>query len=672
MNKLTLLCLLLFVFSKTYTQGCDIIDDDQIVLTAPDCNSDVGICFDISAADFPNYQIFQDGQLYSGNLSGCNYDTMILYSYNTLFGMGSLGPYQLDSWEVNGTIFTGLFNTINDLVDSMNVWDPTGNWLHDGASLTISGGAPGGNYSDMMVTAILNNSPSIIGLNFGLDAQGMELSFAVGQYELVWVDNIDLCSDTVHIIVDCVPVPTTTTFTDTIPADVAPYVYCLDTTELTGNIVSFENVCPDESGTFVSFVLDQEDYCVKYQGKKCNGMERACIVLCDDLGACDTTYLTITVDNSACDMTPEKITDAVLINFSGTACLDTTEMPGNIVEFEIGCTNGNVDYEVDETTWCVTYTGILAEPDTACINLIDEFGNVDTTYFCVDVSLPQPSTVSESLPCGTNLITCLETNELAGNITSIENICPESSGTSINFEIDNISLCVNGSSIAMGEDTACIVICDEFAVCDTTHIIYNVFDMCDPCMGENPPVALDDIANTALNTPVNIEVLENDTIPDCELPTWSILEIADGGLGPNNGLVVFNLDGTIDYIPNTDYCGLDSFTYVLCNSLGCDTANVYLDIDCFNVPEDEILIFNAISPNDDGTNDTFTIINIENFPSNELRIYNRWGNVVFEVSGYQNDWGGTWEEKHLPDGTYFYYLDLDGRQEFSGYLQIKR
>jgi len=673
MNKITLLCLTLLGFSAFLKAG-NIIDEEEFIVSVADCQDEADICLGIPASVFANYQIFQDGQLYAGNLAGCEYDTMILYSYNTLFGMGALGPYHLDSWGVNGVSFSGQFNTIDDLVDSMNVWDPNGAWVHDAASLTISGGASGSDYTDMNVTALLNNVPSIIGLNFGLEAQGMQLSFPVGEYELIIVDNIAVCADTVHIEVNCLPTPVTSVFTDTIPANIAPYVYCLDTTELPGNIVSFENVCPGQGAPYVSFLLNQSEYCIKYQGKKCNGEGTACLVLCDDLGVCDTTYVHIFVDNSACDTDPEKITDEILINFSETVCLDTTELPGDIVDVQIGCNGGGVDFEIDDSTYCVTYTGILPGLDSSCVVLIDEFGNTDTTYFCIDVRLPETGTVSEMLPCGNVLTVCLETDELAGNIVSFENICPDLSGDAVNFYLNDVTLCVDGESLSQGIDTACVVICDEYAVCDTTYLIFEVLNDCDPCQGQTPPQAFDDIVTTSIDTPLNIPILDNDSIPDCAPPMVSILELADGGLGPNNGIVVLNVNGSVDYIPEPGFCGRDSFTYVLCNPLGCDTANVYVEISCFNVPGNEILVLNGISPNGDGMNDAFTIVNIEQFPQNELRIYNRWGNLVYETTGYQNTWTGTWEGKDLPDGTYFYFIDLDGtgRRQFAGYLQIKR
>ena len=59
-----------------------------------------------------------------------------------------------------------------------------------------------------------------------------------------------------------------------------------------------------------------------------------------------------------------------------------------------------------------------------------------------------------------------------------------------------------------------------------------------------------------------------------------------------------------------------------------------------------------MSPNGDGDNDFFVIQNIEFFKGNILNIYNRWGNLLYETTDYQNDWAGD----GAPDGTYFYTL----------------
>ncbi|WP_152973231.1 DUF7507 domain-containing protein, partial [Lacinutrix mariniflava] len=96
--------------------------------------------------------------------------------------------------------------------------------------------------------------------------------------------------------------------------------------------------------------------------------------------------------------------------------------------------------------------------------------------------------------------------------------------------------------------------------------------------------------------------------------------------------------------------------------------------------QSELVIFNEISPNGDGDNDNFVIQGLQNYPNNTLRIYNRWGNIVYEKYRYQNDFKGISEgratvkkEDELPVGTYYYLLDLgDGSNAKAGWLYINR
>ena len=87
---------------------------------------------------------------------------------------------------------------------------------------------------------------------------------------------------------------------------------------------------------------------------------------------------------------------------------------------------------------------------------------------------------------------------------------------------------------------------------------------------------------------------------------------------------------------------------------------------------DTLIINNGFSPNGDGDNEFFVIEGVENYPENNLKIYNRWGNLVFEEDGYRNTWRGDWVGTDLPDGTYFYLFNPGDGNIISGYLQILR
>ena len=89
---------------------------------------------------------------------------------------------------------------------------------------------------------------------------------------------------------------------------------------------------------------------------------------------------------------------------------------------------------------------------------------------------------------------------------------------------------------------------------------------------------------------------------------------------------------------------------------------------------------NEFSPNGDGVNETFEIDCISRYPNNTLKIYNRWGNLVFQAQGYNNEFAGIsngraviQKEEFLPVGTYYYILDLgDGSQPIADWLYINR
>ncbi len=84
-------------------------------------------------------------------------------------------------------------------------------------------------------------------------------------------------------------------------------------------------------------------------------------------------------------------------------------------------------------------------------------------------------------------------------------------------------------------------------------------------------------------------------------------------------------------------------------------------------------LFNQISPNADGINDTVFINCITDYPNNTLQIFDRYGNEVFSANGYDNTWMGTGKNGDLPKGTYFYILDLgDGSEVRKGWIQIIR
>jgi len=109
---------------------------------------------------------------------------------------------------------------------------------------------------------------------------------------------------------------------------------------------------------------------------------------------------------------------------------------------------------------------------------------------------------------------------------------------------------------------------------------------------------------------------------------------------------------------------------------GVDTAGcIVVDSVLIEVVDcDNIIIPNAFSPNNDGVNDTWNIKAAGFlFPNNKISIFNRWGQEVYNYDGYMDEWDGMNNGDRLPDGTYYYILDLnDGNGYKAGNVTIVR
>ena len=105
--------------------------------------------------------------------------------------------------------------------------------------------------------------------------------------------------------------------------------------------------------------------------------------------------------------------------------------------------------------------------------------------------------------------------------------------------------------------------------------------------------------------------------------------------------------------------------------------------------EDDVEIFDAISPNDDAKNDYFYIKNITKYPDNRVQIFNRWGIKVFDTTNYDangnvfrgfSDGRATISPDNLlPNGTYFYIVqyakttgEISNTVKKAGYLYLSR
>ena len=147
--------------------------------------------------------------------------------------------------------------------------------------------------------------------------------------------------------------------------------------------------------------------------------------------------------------------------------------------------------------------------------------------------------------------------------------------------------------------------------------------------------------------------------------SWSIpvLEPNQSGTLQINVLVVASTDllnvavlNTLNEIDRNDSNNEDSAMVEISN--------------CLSIPE-------GVSPNGDSDNDSLIIPCIERFPDNTIKIYNRYGTLIYQTNNYDNTWDGRANKGIpkssglLPVGTYFYILEINGLSKpLQGYIYL--
>ncbi len=219
-----------------------------------------------------------------------------------------------------------------------------------------------------------------------------------------------------------------------------------------------------------------------------------------------------------------------------------------------------------------------------------------------------------------------------------------------------------------GNDQFSYILNDEQGALDTAVVYLSV-------ISNNPPVAIDQ--NIDIYTPGEINICMEASDPENDLIKLSNINITSGEV---NGEVssVDSIGLCFTYIPEFITNSQSVIEVEMCDSWQCTTASVNI-----NALTDAIVIYQAISPNNDGKNDTWIIDGIENYPDNEVKLFNRYGNLIYSTRAYHNEtnnWRGETNSglvinraNELPAGTYFYTINLgNGSQPRTGYVVLSK
>ncbi len=564
----------------------------------------------------------------------------------------------IKNWTIGTKTYNANVKTLQEAADSLKKWDSAGNWAYDVETKHITGGANAQTYGTLTIEDATGAMPIVHSLYYTKGADGSLIKLNKGDYTIVATDNKG-CLDTLNIAVKCdfkAPKPDTIYVTTFIGES---QTGCLDVTELSSAPVSTSEGCMNQ---VLATMAMQPNYCIKFTGINL-GADTLCYTTCDKYGICDVTYVVLEVIKPFQD-----ITDTIFVGEDKMQCIHPKDY-GIKGAFTIKTTcdakvDGNISFVVNQANGCIEYTGLKIGNDTICVEVCETISK-KCANFKIFVNV-KPKIINGNninlTYCRTIFIDdfydyCVDTIPVKiDKPVSIVNLCPNKSGI-VDFKINSGTFCVNYKGLKAGLDTACIKVCDADNNCVTIKMCITVIPVI------VLPIARDDRDTTYVGGKLLVDEMKNDIIPG-KLVSMKLLT------QPSLGVVTMSSTMKVEYRSTKSDCNvLDTFHYKICNQDGCDSATIAIYIKCA-----KIKIHNGFSPNEDDTNETFFIEDIEAFPNSEVRVFNRWGNEVLNKKGYQNDWKGTWNGDKLPDGTYFYIIDLQDteRSMYSGYLEIRR
>ncbi len=162
----------------------------------------------------------------------------------------------------------------------------------------------------------------------------------------------------------------------------------------------------------------------------------------------------------------------------------------------------------------------------------------------------------------------------------------------------------------------------------------------------------------------SIEYPNNYNLSSYQSNDGAIDLIVSGGLSPY--IYYWSNSATTEDISN-----LQAGTYIVSviDSTGCVVSGSITLKEPFSLE-----MPTGFSPNGDGRNDNFIVHGLELYPNNKITIYNRWGDIVYHISDYKNDWNGTnGGGMALADGTYFALLEISDKGfVLKGYVDLRR
>ncbi|CAH0303949.1 MULTISPECIES: MBG domain-containing protein [unclassified Pedobacter] len=114
-----------------------------------------------------------------------------------------------------------------------------------------------------------------------------------------------------------------------------------------------------------------------------------------------------------------------------------------------------------------------------------------------------------------------------------------------------------------------------------------------------------------------------------------------------------------------------TYTVTATNSSGCSQSQAITLTVAENLSK--IKANNILTPNNDGFNDKWVIENIDYYPNNEVKVFDKAGRIIYSKKAYDNSWDGTVNGTALSEGTYYYIVDFGtDKMRVKGFITLVR
>ncbi len=329
-------------------------------------------------------------------------------------------------------------------------------------------------------------------------------------------------------------------------------------------------------------------------------------------------------------------------------------------------------------------TNITISADSGLCSAVVNWPTLLATDNCGTPIITSSHTSGFSFPVGTTIVSYVATDESGNSSTCsfevtvtddelpiiIFNDIPlvVCEGSPVNWQFTTSDNC--GVSTVVSSHTSGSV----FPV-GTTTVLYTITDIHDNVTRDSFDVIVVELPTVQINEQSS-KLICNGTSVELQLQS-PITSYTYNWY--HDGVLLYQ--GPYLNITSVDYSHSGAYTVISTDTNGCISQASDIQLTIISC---DITIYEAFSPNGDGKNEFFYVEGLEHYENSVVTIFNRWGTQVYHSDNYKNDWDGRSQNAMningdvLPEGTYFYLLQLGGKEQpnsgeiYKGYVYLKR